>query len=142
MSLLKNFLIWVHLLSMAGVFGGFLYGRLIFVSADQSCQEIIQALLKKTQYFIGLVLISGLALFYFQIQTSLQANISLGDMFKDGVPHVILTKLVLLIAVGAFSGIGSKKAREENYPVAEKMWLLALVSTSIAVFLGVMLRSI
>jgi len=142
MSLLKNFLIWVHLLAMAGVFGGFIYGRLVFVSADQSYQEMIQALLKKTQYFIGLVLISGFALFYFQIQTSLQANISLGDIFKDGVTHVILTKLALLIAVGAFSGIGSKKAREENYPAAEKMWLLALVSTSIAVLLGVMLRSI
>ena len=142
MSLLKNFLIWVHLLAMAGVFGGFLYGRLIFVSADQSYQEIIQSILKKTQYFIGHILISGFALFYFQIQTALQGKISLGDIFKDGVTLVILTKLALLIAVGAFSGIGSKKVREENYPAAEKMWLLALVSTSIAVLLGVMLRSI
>ena len=142
MLLLKNFLIWVHLLAMAGVLGGFLYGRLIFISADQSYQKIIQALLKKTQYFIGLILISGFALFYFQIQTALQGKISLGDIFKDGVTHVILTKLALLIAVGAFSGIGSKKVREENYPAAEKMWLLALVSTSIAVLLGVMLRSI
>ena len=127
------------MLAMAGVFGGFLYGRLVFASADQSYQGVIHALLKITQFFIGLILISGFALFYFH---SFQAGISLGEIFKDGVTHVILTKLVLLIAVGAFSGIGSKKAREENYPAAEKMWLLALVSTSIAVFLGVMLRSI
>jgi len=142
MSLLKNLLIWVHLLAMAGVFGGFLYGRLVFASADQSYQGVVHALLKITQFFIGLILISGFALFYFQVQNSFQAGISLGDIFRDGTTHVILTKFVLLIAVGAFSGIGSKKAREENYPAAEKMWLLALVSTSIAVFLGVMLRSI
>ena len=83
MSLIKNLLIWVHLLAMAGVFGGFLYGRLVFASADQSYQGVIHALLKITQFFIGLILISGFALFYFQVQNSFQAGISLGEIFKD-----------------------------------------------------------
>ena len=139
--LLKNLLIWVHLLAMAGVFGGFLYGRVVFSLADQSYQGVIHALSKTTQFFIGLILISGFALFYLHVQNSLQVGSSLDEILKDGMTHVILTKLILLVAVGAFAGIGSKKAQGENYPSAEKMWLLALVLTSVAVLLGVMLRS-
>ena len=118
---LHTFLLWIHLLSMAGLFG-------LLIACDV-LENPEERLLKLLKMFFGLLFVSGFTLAYLRITTALQSGIAL----PNGTYHILGTKFVLLMGLGHLIMVGSKKnmARWTCY---------SLVIVAVATFLGLILR--
>ncbi|OED34966.1 hypothetical protein AB834_05450 [PVC group bacterium (ex Bugula neritina AB1)] len=114
--------IWMHLLSMASLFG-------LLVACRSLPLPLPAPLLKQCKTFFGLVFVSGVLLAYLKIITSLDS----GDILKTGIYHILITKFALLMGLGHFVMVGSKKE--------SKTWInISLVAIALATFLGLMIR--
>ena len=124
MSILYTTMVWVHLISMASLFGLLIACQTLF-----SEDGLVAKLSAHCRTFYFLLLVSGCILFYLKITIALDSAQGL----NKGFYHLLLTKFFLLMGLGHFVFVGLKKN--------QKHWInLGLVFIAIAAFLGLMVR--
>jgi hypothetical protein len=127
---------WVHLLSVAVVFGGVLFVH-SYLRRGGTVNEGVHGAMRHLNLAAAILLVSGIAAAYFKITRLSAAGESVGH-----AAGVVLVKLLLLMALGAFLGIGAKQLRSGNSSQAGgTMRLLSLLVIAIAAFLGLTFRS-
>ena len=130
--MLRIVVVWVHLLSVAAVFGGVLvlHG---YLRRGGVVTEALQTVARRLNMLVGVVMLTGGVAAIVKIMSLLEAELPLGHAVG-----VMAIKLVLLGAVGAFLGIDASKLREGGSG-SGVLRLASLAAIAVAAFLGVTL---
>ncbi|MDA0578089.1 MAG: hypothetical protein O3B24_08320 [Verrucomicrobia bacterium] len=132
MILLQNLLIWVHVMSQIGAFGGLViiqYGlprdvRDTAVGARVGPQII--------QWMLAIGLLAGVALVFLRFKL-------MGGSPGAHFLGVVGVKFLLLLVAGATIGISCRKLREGRIRPAERLRVSAIIALALGALFGVML---
>ena len=114
-------LVWLHVLSLAGIFGALLVRRFGLPPDLRASPAAARGLSRVANLLLAVGLLTGVGLY-----TLLHGH-QLGARFNG----FVAAKLVLLLAVGALLGIGRKSQR------ADTLYDIVLVLLAAAALLGV-----
>ena len=134
--MLERLLLWVHLLAMAGVFGGIFALHQLLQTGSQEVNPVSRSLIRGVNFSIVLLLLSGFALFYRRVLQAIQAGLSI----QAPLFWIVGGKLGLLILLGALVGISTRKIPSGDLTVVRTLQKLSLGILALAVFLGLLLR--
>lgn len=120
--LLHKFLLWIHLLSMAGIFG------MLFACQTENLRN--SRVFHYFKMFLGLLFVSGFGLAYLRFVTAFSNGIEI----HSANYHILITKFILLLGLAHFIVMGMTKNRPG--------WTsYALIMVALATGCGILLRS-
>ena len=140
MSFIYHIALFLHLLGFAGYLGGLL--QTVLTHTEKTPQSSLRRQARIFNYFVQMILLSGLGLFIIKYSPTLSIN----NLLNIGAAlHIVGFKTFLLIVLGALAGIYSVKIKKlpENQPLPKKLkWMCVLQIALILIALanGLMLR--
>lgn len=126
MRMLLWSLLWTHLLSLIGLFGGLLVMQAGLPAAVRNQPDVARGASKLFNALIGLGLLAGAGLYVVTHSYSLGAHVN----------GVIGVKFVLLLGVGALVGMSGKPGKGDQFRT------IAMVLIALAAFAGLTIPNV
>ena len=127
--------LWMHLLFMLSIVGALLVIRRGLPFGSRRDPSLVRPILRLAGGLLLGGLVMGLTLYVHLIATVKEA----GGQLAPQTHMLIGTKLLLMVAVGAFIGISSSMLKKDKPGPAATLQWAALAALALAAFLGVIL---
>jgi len=129
---MQNVLIWIHILSAVGVFGGLLAIRVGMPEAARRDPDIVRGAYKLLSMLVLVALVTGFIRYATMISIAGESGgLAAATHMKVGI------KMLLLVGIGGCLGMGSASVRKGKGAAADAMIGGALVFLAAATALGV-----
>ena len=130
---IDQFVIWFHLVSMAGALGGLYFMH--WVVEDGNLDGLKRGV-RLFNFFIIAGILAGLHLYGQKIMAAKEGGFDISH-----VHQTVGIKITLLLAAGACVGISAKASRGGKTGKASTLRLAGVIIMALAAYLGVTLRS-
>lgn len=127
---LQHFFLWIHLLCMAGAFGALLAAECMPTAAWKD-GTVEGRVLRLIHALIGIGFLAGLTTYIMRIDLAAAGS-------DPGRLHMTIgIKFLLLVGVGACTGLASAMVRKGNAGAAGRLRWSAAILLAVAAFLGI-----